>query len=379
MRRGPDEHRHTPVRRYHLHAPGLVYLLVTVFLAIGAINGQNNLLFAAFGLAVAGLLFSGVVSGSMMIGLDVRRRPLDSATAGNTVSVGYDVRNTGRRVPAFALVIDEMGPAHAPPLARTHCPYVGARGSARARAPLTARRRGLLRLNSIRVWSTFPFGLVRKSVTFADVCTLVVFPADLRLREGAVQSPIAAGVVGDGDSRRRGQGGEFYGLREYQHGDPMRRVAWRPSARAGVLLSRVPAAPAPRRLWVLLAIDPASSDDLAESAVALAASVLRGVHAQGTAVGLVVAGTDIVRRPAAGPTALLDALTDLALFERNAPFRAGAGAIPADAPRRDGVVVVSAGVEPDADLRGRSLVLDASRIEQLIEPGQTLPWREESP
>src|SRR5207253_2912685 len=35
-----------PLRRYHFHAPGLVYILVTLFIAIGAINSQNNLLFA---------------------------------------------------------------------------------------------------------------------------------------------------------------------------------------------------------------------------------------------------------------------------------------------------------------------------------------------
>jgi len=372
----PDEPRRAPVRRYHLHPPGLVYLLVTIFLAIGAINGQNNLLFACFGLAVAGMLFSGVVSGSMMMGLDVRRRPLDSATVGDTVFLTYDVRNTGRRVPAFALVVDEIGAERSPPLARTCCPHVGARASTRVRAPLAARRRGLLHLRSIRVWSTFPFGLVRKSVTFADAATILVLPANLRLREGAIRSPTAAGIVGEGSTNRRGQGEEFYGLREYQHGDPLRAVAWRPSARAGTLVSRVAASPAPRRVWVLLAVDPAAPPDQGESGVALAASVLRTANAEGTAAGLIVAGTPIVHRPSTGPTALREALTDLALLDLDEPRRGGGAALSPDIPRQDAVIVVSAGVEPDAEIRARSVVLDASRIEQLIEPGQPLPWRE---
>jgi hypothetical protein len=40
-------------RRYHLHFPGLVYIATTVMLAFGAVQSQNNLLFWAFGIAVA--------------------------------------------------------------------------------------------------------------------------------------------------------------------------------------------------------------------------------------------------------------------------------------------------------------------------------------
>src|ERR1041385_4840021 len=58
-----------PLRRYHFHGPGLVYILVTLFIAMGAINSQNNLLFAALGLAIGGLLISGIISGGALLGV----------------------------------------------------------------------------------------------------------------------------------------------------------------------------------------------------------------------------------------------------------------------------------------------------------------------
>jgi len=60
-------------RNYHFHSPGLVYAVTTMVLVMGAINGQNNLLFWLFGLGVAGLLISGILSGGSLMRLDIER------------------------------------------------------------------------------------------------------------------------------------------------------------------------------------------------------------------------------------------------------------------------------------------------------------------
>ena len=49
-------------RRYLFHAPGITYAVTTIVLILGAINGQNNFLFALFGLATGGLVISGFFS-----------------------------------------------------------------------------------------------------------------------------------------------------------------------------------------------------------------------------------------------------------------------------------------------------------------------------
>jgi len=96
------------VRRYHFHAPGVLYVAVTLFLALGAINSQNNLLFAALGLAIGGLLVSGIISGASLLGLRVERDPIVHASVGAPLTVSYTISNTNRFFPAFGLGVMEL-------------------------------------------------------------------------------------------------------------------------------------------------------------------------------------------------------------------------------------------------------------------------------
>ena len=94
-------------RRYHLHPPGVVYCVITILLGLGALNSQNNLLFGAFGLALGGLLISGIVSGAMLMGLRVRRLGIEPAPVGERIIIRYEVTNRTRFYPVFAVRIGE--------------------------------------------------------------------------------------------------------------------------------------------------------------------------------------------------------------------------------------------------------------------------------
>src|SRR5664279_3550031 len=90
----------------------------------------------------------------------------------------------------------------------------------------------------------------------------------------------------------------FAGIRPYHLGDPLRRVHWRASARAGTLLTR--RFDPSRRRDVLLALDlrvprgpgigAAERDASTEGLVVIAMSIARLLHDEGAAVGLAVAG-----------------------------------------------------------------------------------------
>ena len=60
-------------RQYHFVSGGVLYVAVTTLLMLGALNSQNYLLFAALGIAMAGLVVSGVLSGSSLLGVLVGR------------------------------------------------------------------------------------------------------------------------------------------------------------------------------------------------------------------------------------------------------------------------------------------------------------------
>jgi uncharacterized protein (DUF58 family) len=109
----------------------------------------------------------------------------------------------------------------------------------RASYRLPAARRGLYRLLALEVELCDPFGLARVSRVGAPGGSLTVHPRVEPIAHNSIPS--------DSERDRRmplpvlGNGGdEFYGLREYEPGDDLRRVHWVSTARVDELMIRQP-------------------------------------------------------------------------------------------------------------------------------------------
>lgn len=310
-------------RSYHLHPPGIVYLITTFFLAIGGFNSQNNLLFWAFGVAVAGLIISGVVSGAPLMRLELARARVRPAAVGDPVGVQYLLRNTGRLWPAFAMQIDEYAgrrrAAEWNAGLRTSAAHVGPLETVAASARANAQRRGLHELRTVRVSTTFPLGLVRKCLYF-DLPRQVLVRPRVRDLRASVRARIVPGFEHAAHSRNRiGGGDEFYSLREYQPGDAMRRIAWRASARSDTLMVRQNAAPAPPRL--VIRVEPPSgavTEDAFENTLSLVASLVVAAARDRLAPGLDIAWAGVSLPPASGAIAAERTLDALATINRGA-------------------------------------------------------------
>jgi uncharacterized protein (DUF58 family) len=326
-----------------------MYVVVNLFLAVGALNSQNNLLFAALGVAIGGLLVSGVVSGWSLMGLRLEREPVGPGVVGRPLPIRYVLHNTNRFMPAFALHVEEVRTRReqrgwwgvfAP--TRAFLAFVPPRGRARGEARAQPVRRGEARLRMVRVWSTFPFGLAKKSLTFELPETALIHPGTVRIRKGLLDSVTARSPAGTGSEAFPGHGEEFYGLREYTQGDSPRRIAWRSSARTGQLVVREHASPSPARLWVVLRLGPEGTPSEDERAVTLAAAVLREAEREGVAVGLAIPAGSVALMPRPGRRHVDRLLTSLAQLELEAldgVRRAGDVPLP-NAVARDGATVV---------------------------------------
>lgn len=348
----------SPVRRYHSHTPGLFYLGFTLLLAVGAVNSQNNLLFLALGLTIGGLLISGVLSGASLMGVRLERHVPGRAAVGSPVRIRYIVRNSNRIASAFGLHIVETaaGGGNARrrvpwprfmPQPRTFVVHVPPSAVAEAEVMLLPRARGRIELQAVQVWSTFPFGLTKKSVTFKSARTVLVFPPDLPLRPGMLRRLSTRSQRGTGAEDLPGPGEEFFGLREYMAGDSPRQIAWKRTARTGEVIVRQNAAPSPPRLWVLVnfASDGAPAgrvQALEERSIALAASILRSATDDEMAVGLAIPCARILHPPREGRAHLDRLLTELALLEP-AAWRGSAAAVPQALLRGGPCIVVHAG------------------------------------
>jgi uncharacterized protein (DUF58 family) len=90
--------------------------------------------------------------------------------------------------------------------------------------------RGGYGFESVRAKITDPFRVTSREVELAAKGQLFVFPTVMRLRHVAIhprRTRVYAGMI---PARVGGTGTEFFGVREYQPGDPPRAINWRASA-----------------------------------------------------------------------------------------------------------------------------------------------------
>jgi len=99
---------------------------------------------------------------------------------------------------------------------------------------ITPLRRGVIRLDNLRVLLPDPLGLFQ-SVVRVDVEPSAVIVLPRRYRIPPVELPGAAAyqLSGESNTNAIGNSGEFTGLREYRPGDPMRQIHWKSWARVG--------------------------------------------------------------------------------------------------------------------------------------------------
>ncbi len=92
-------------------------------------------------------------------------------------------------------------------------------------------RRGNLGFPMVRARAFDAFGLFVSSWALPTSGKLIVIPDHARVRAPIIRPQRTIGFAGPIPAREGGAGTEFYGLREYQIGDPRRRINWRVSAR----------------------------------------------------------------------------------------------------------------------------------------------------
>lgn len=275
-------------RNATLTIAGVMYILVTLFLAVGAINAQNNLLFWLFGFAIAILITSGLLSGNAMMRLHVRGAPIAVARAGEVRTVRYQLRSRSRMFPLFGLVLREEIPKDSPidvtnPGVVVH---LSPKSSGGATSRMIAHKRGRYALPAFRVESSFPFGIIRKWIRYEQHRTMIVVPHLLPLKPiGFLHQP-GEHAEEQFAKPKRGPGSEFFGLRPYVPGDPRRKIAWKTSARReGLFVLEHARETEPKVVVWLQRPDDSAPEALRERAIALACSLVHAASDANCAVG----------------------------------------------------------------------------------------------
>ena len=373
------------IRRYHLHTPGLVYGAMTILVGLAAANRQNNLLFWILGVMLSALLMSMLLSGVMMRSLRVRRLVAGHGLVGEPLAVRYWVTNRSRFLPAFALHIEERpvegrgGWSRLMRPARASVMHLGPRETVHGEAVFWPTQRGELRFDRLRIWTTFPFGIIRRSKTISQPQHTLIYPLLYELRREVLRSVSPQGLAGSRVSQHTGAGDDYYGMRDFRPGDTLRHIAWKRSACLDELVCLERTSPTPLRLRVIVNLttptrelrvdtrrESYSPRQLEERAIRLAASILHAADLAGFEIGLSLPGTNqpalLTRR---GHWHRARVMSAMAAIDLDAP-REDSGPLPTSHGERAAQIVVHPDrVEPSIG-REDALHLSARQMDRLI-------------
>jgi len=179
--------------------------------------------------------------------------------------------------------------------ARAWVMHLGPRETVHGEAAFWPTHRGEVRFDRLRVWTTFPFGIIKKSITISQPQHTLIYPLLYKLQRQVLRAVEPQGLAGSRVSQHIGAGDDYYGMRDYRPGDSMRTIAWKRTACLDELVVLQRTKRTPPRLRVIVNLHNPASRRLEELAISLAASIVHEADLAGFEIGLSLPGTD---RPA---------------------------------------------------------------------------------
>ena len=266
-RRGPTE---LPLELEYRH----IYVLPTKFgvgfgvllalMVLGGLNFNNNMtLLLGFLLAAIAQLTT-LLAYRNMVGIRVEAIIAKPVFAGEPACFRVMLKNPEDRNRFAIRVVSPEA---------VDCKDVKAQNSVQLALRQTTLQRGWISLEPFHIENRYPLGLFRAWSVIIPGARCLVYP-----KPALNPPPLPKTGRGEQGAAHRGEGEHFHGLREFQSGDPLSRIAWRASARHQKLYSRVMEAPREEACelnWYLM-----GSGDTEEKLSILTAWILRAERRQ---------------------------------------------------------------------------------------------------
>jgi uncharacterized protein (DUF58 family) len=230
-------------------------LLSMAFLLIG-MNVQARWLFFLSSLLLVAIVSSYLVARLSLRGLEVARRFPAEVTEGEAAPVELAVVNRGRMPRRLFLLTDrgwndpgargEDGgavervgaPASFTRDVKVFVPRLDAGKGRELRVPRLFSSRGIFPGGKVLLQSGGWVGLASSRRTISIPAGVTVLPRYVDPARLPALEERLSGSRMRMDERPAGSGADFYGIREYRQGDPLRHVHWHSSARTGQLMVR---------------------------------------------------------------------------------------------------------------------------------------------
>lgn len=207
---------------------GILFLIITLFVGIAALNTGNNLLYLIFGMMISAVITSGVISMLNLSRIDIGFTTSGDIFAMTPTHLRVHIRNS-KPIPSYSLTLEIED-------RKTHLLYLPSKKEKTVIMGYIFKKRGWNNIPPIRVYTRFPFGFFRKWVEVEPKNQrILVYPRlqklqfpELNYTEGAEKET----------HNRAGSGDELRSLRPYNQGDSPKLIHWKTTAKAGKLMIR---------------------------------------------------------------------------------------------------------------------------------------------
>jgi uncharacterized protein (DUF58 family) len=264
---------------YDVTRAGIAYILVTLVIAIAALNTGNNLLYIIVAAMIAAILVSGIVSAWVLRWLELDVRLPEHVFAGRAVAGRIVLRNPRRWLPSFSVRVVSTRKKRKKPIKQwrweaatfafpfnrpreqqwlrlpdrrlrrvavvppppgifegmAYFAYLPPKAELSADLELTFEHRGRYREDSFGLATRFPFAFLTKTRHVTLPREVLVYP---RIEPTDEFFEILPLVRGEWESFVRGRGSDLYRIREYMPEDSARHVDWKATAKSGSLKVR---------------------------------------------------------------------------------------------------------------------------------------------
>jgi len=208
----------------------LIYLLV--FAGLATLRGE----FLAMAIPLFFYLAFGLIDRPGTMQLEIHREIVPKwVNSGETFQIHLNVTNRGQDLKEISLqdsVPMNLDILEGSPSLLCELPIQGSIGlSYTCRAT-----RGLFLFPGVRLISSDRFGLFPRTESYSLKDRILVRPEVRRLKRVIIRPRITRIYAGNIPTRQSGSGVDFYGVRSYQSGDPLRYLNWKSAARHPGLL-----------------------------------------------------------------------------------------------------------------------------------------------
>ncbi len=318
---------------YDVTRAGMIYILISVVIAIAAINTGNNLLYVVVATLLSAILVSGIASALVLRSLTLDVHLPEHVFAGRPMLARLFLRNASSWLASFSVRVvpakrkskskahwrweaSTFGwpPKRAPQKQWFHLPdrrlrrvreesekpilqesvyfpFLAPGQALRADLEISFPARGRYSEKNFGLATRFPFAFLMKTRRINLARELIVYPGVEPTEQFLEVLPM---FTGEFETFVRGRGNDLYLIREYMPDDSARHVDWKATARTGALKVREFSREDERKLRIVFD-NPAPGilqPDVYERAVRLAASLGWHFHHEDVEVSFVAPGLE---------------------------------------------------------------------------------------